>query len=98
VRSPRSPYEISDERVHRVDTVGPRSRRGGQPDTLIDLPFPSDLVPDTRELVGHPLIHFHDFVESLCDFSVDPDQIHGQTTEKSPFLNARSALKSPCGK
>jgi len=86
-RSPISVFTESTQSAHDL------SRRAA--DALIDLPFSSNLVPDTRELVGHLLVYSTTSLKRLCDLSIDPYQIHGRRTEKSPFLNARKAPKRP---
>jgi len=87
------PDEISDQRVHRVDQSAHDPVAAGSRTPLIDLPFSSNLVPDTRELVGHLLV-IRRPRERLCDLSIDPYQIHGQADRKIALLTLAKRSKA----
>src|SRR6185295_4281777 len=67
-----------DERIDRVDRVGPGARGGSEPHALLDLAFLADLIPDARELVRYLLVHLQHVVECERDFAIDADDVHRQ--------------------
>ena len=71
-------HQVGDQRVDRVDRVGPRPAHVAHARTLREPAFLADHAADAREFLGHALVHGHDVVERVGQLALDASEVAGQ--------------------
>ena len=84
---------VVDQRVHRVDHLGPGARGAGHAHALAGLAFLADLVGDARDLGGLRLLELDHVVEGLRDLAVDAGQVERHAHREVAALERAQRLQ-----
>ena len=86
-------HKIADQAVHEANRVFPGAAHIANRSALLDFAFFSDNPANPFEFLGHPLIHLHDIIESVGDFSGDPQPIVREPLRKVPFFQSKEPVQ-----
>ena len=80
--SRRRVHEVGDQRVHRIDRVGPGPADVANDGALRQPALLADDAADAGQLFGHSLVHGDDVVERVSQLAVDAGKVVGESVRE----------------